>query len=214
MSKIQLIEECIANAEKRISKLTPDALMVPALSSLNIRHLMNNLGAICTNYLEVGVHKGGLFCSTLFKNENIKFAYAIDNWASDENVLETAFKEFHKNQKEAKCKNTITVISRADAFADKVGWVTPMLPIDLYLYDAGHSEEDQYMALAHYIPFMADEFIFCVDDYDWDDVRNGTERGIKETGVEVLFSNVWKGNDHDNEGAWNGFAVFLLKKKP
>jgi len=213
MSKIPVIKQCIANAENRISKLTPEALMVPALSSLNIRHLMNNLGAISTRYLEHGVHRGGLYCSTLFKNDNIIQATAVDSFESDETAGEKAMPDFLQN-----IKTYLPWLSANGSFLihDKsfefpVSWVSS--PIDLYLFDADHSEDSQCRALTHFISQMADEFIFCVDDYDWEDVRNGTERGIKETGVEILFSNVWEGNDHDNEGAWNGYAVFLLKKK-
>lgn len=212
MSKIRLIEQCIENAERRISKLTPEALMVPALSSLNIRHLMNNLGSISTNYLEHGVHKGGLFCSTIYKNDNLRYVCAGDSWASDANSEDKAREQFIDNAYDFKPSEPIFEILEGDTF----DWSSKdiMYPIDLYLFDADHGEDSQCRALTHFLTVMADEFIFCVDDYDWADVKNGTERGIKETGVEVLFEKIWKGNDHDNETWWNGYAIFLLKKKP
>ncbi len=211
MSKIEQIENAISNALKRKSKLKNEALMVPALSSLNIRHLMNNLGAISTNYLEHGVHKGGLFCSTIYKNENLYYVCAGDSWESDSNSEDKAREQFVNNAYDHKPKDTILEILEGDTFSQSPNEI--MKPIDLYLFDADHSEDSQCRALTHFLPAMADEFIFCVDDYDWDDVRNGTERGIKESGVEVLFEKIFKGNDHDNEGWWNGYAVFLLKKK-
>lgn len=214
MTKIEQIEFAIETAIKRESKITPLALAVPALSSLNIRHLMNNLGAISTHYLEHGVHRGGLFCSTIFKNENLVTATAIDSFESDDTQGETAMRDFLDNEAIC-CPPTLNggfALIKSKSFdvpAEGIG-----VPIDLYLFDADHSEDSQCRALTHFLTAMADEFIFCVDDWDFPEVEAGTIRGLEETGVEILFSRIFKGNDHDNENFWNGFAVFLLKKKP
>ena len=212
MSKIELIKEAIEKALRRESKLTPLALSVPALSSLNIRHLMNNLGAISTRYLEHGVHKGGLFCSTICANPNLENITAVDSWASDEANGDKAEPQFHENACMLKPVQTFFSTVKNNSFD-----VDPLLiagPVDLYLFDADHSEDSQCRALTHFLPAMDDEFVFCVDDWDFPEVEAGTWRGIKESGVDVLFQWISAGNDHDNEGMWNGFAVFLLKKKP
>jgi len=210
MTKIEQIELAIEKALRRESKLTPLALSVPALSSLNIRHLMNNLGAISTRYMEHGVHKGGLFCSVLCNNGNLETATAIDNWASDENNIDKAEEQFDENSLMLIDGDTVQFTIKSNSFDVDLSTLDVF---DFYLFDADHSEESQCKALTYFLPLMADEFIFCVDDYDWEDVRKGTERGIKESGVDVLYSKIFKGNDHDNDGWWNGFAVFLLKKK-
>lgn len=211
MTKVEQIERAIENALKRESKLTPLAMAVPALSSLNIRHLMNNLGAISTRYLEHGTHKGGLFCSTIFKNDNLKMVTAIDSWESDETNEDKAEPQFLDNVSITKPINTECLILKSKSFD-----IPPTVskgPIDLYLFDADHSEESQCRALTHFLPGMAEEFIFCVDDWDFPEVEAGTWRGIMESEVEILFSWIAAGNNHDNDGMWNGFAVFLLKKK-
>lgn len=212
MTKIEQIEDAIEKALRRESKLTDEVLMVPALSSLNIRHLMNNLGAISFNYLEIGVHKGGLFCSTIFRNDNLKLASAIDSWESDSANEDKAYPQFCDNANKYKPQRTPLVIAQSDSFAPvPENYDRPIA--DLYLYDADHSEDAQCKAVTHFLPAMADEFILCVDDFDWDEVRNGTKKGVMESGVEILYSRIFEGNDHDNEGWWNGYAVFLLKKK-
>lgn len=227
MTKIELIQEAIFYAEQRQSKITPLALAVPALSSLNIRHLMNNLGAISTHYLEHGVHKGGLFCSTVFKNTNLMSATAVDSFESDKYNEDKAMPQFLENvevclpqelksgfvhiEGEDTLTQCFTLIKRNsfDVYPEEIPH-----KIDLYLFDAAHDEDSQCRALTHFLPAMADEFIFCVDDWDFPEVKAGTLRGLKETGVEILFCQIFEGNDHDNEQFWNGFAVFLLKKKP
>lgn len=172
---------------------------------------MNNLGAISTRYLECGVHKSGLFSSTIRNNPNLVVANATDSFASDVDNEDKAYPQFSDNT--AKCRHPETAINLliGDTFAiqssDIVG------PIDLYLYDAAHDYESQLKAMTHFLPAMADEFIVCVDDYDWDEVSKGTCDGLKDAGVEILFEELFKGGDHDNMTFWNGFYVALVRKK-
>lgn len=208
---VATIKACIDQSADRKSKLTPLALSVPALSSLRIRHLMNLLGSISLNYLEHGTHKGGLFCSTICGNTNLKYITAVDSFASDALNEDKAEPQFYDNVSMLKPLDTYFSCFKENSFD-----VNPELingPIDLYLFDADHSEDSQCRALTHFLPAMNEYFIFCVDDFDFPEVSAGTWRGIKESGVQVLFSWIGEGNDHDNEGLWNGFAVFLLKKQ-
>lgn len=209
--KIESIRNAIEMAKNHQSKMDETAWSVPALSSLKIRHLMNNLGAISTRYLECGVHKGGLFCSTIRNNGNLLSADAIDSFESDANIDDPARPQFINNVDKTKSFNTLFSICTSDTFNVEANDIIG--PIDLYLYDAAHDYESQRKAMTHFLPAMADEFIVCVDDYDWDDVRHGTSQGIVDSDVEVLFETSFEGNDHDNMGWWNGFYVALLKKK-
>jgi len=208
--KIEAIKEAIEKAKNHQSKMDQVAWSVPALSSLKIRHLMNNLGAISTRYQECGVHKGGLFCSAIRNNPNLKWAVATDNWASDETSEDKAYPQFVNNVKSCiSSPETNFVAFKSDTFdivPDEIGF-------DLYLYDAAHDYESQRKAMTHFLPAMADEFIVCVDDYDWDAVWGGTDQGLTEANVHILFQQAFKGNDHDNDGWWNGFYIALLKKK-
>lgn len=211
MNKIQLVKEAIEKAKKRESKMDEVAWSVPALSSLNIRHLMNNLGASSTNYLECGVHRGGLFCSTI-RNNNLDIALAIDSFESDKVTGENIEAEFDKNSLNC-VEGTDTAIFKTVSDTFSVDPNTMPIEIDLYLYDAAHDYDSQRNAMSWFLDNMADEFVVCVDDYDWPEVQEGTQHGIADAGVEILFEEVWKGNDHDNDGNWNGFYIAVLKKK-
>ncbi len=209
--KIIAIRDAIERAKNHQSKMDQVAWSVPALSSLKIRHLMNNLGAISTAYLECGVHKGGLFCSTIRNNDNIKYIHANDSFESDETSDEKVAPQFFENVNKCKSSNQILSFLTGDTFN-----VKPDLfgtPIDLYLFDADHSYESQRKAMTHFLPAMADEFILCVDDHNWQDVWLGTHDGLREANVEILFEEAFVGGDHDNDGWWNGFYIALLKKK-
>lgn len=209
--KVDEILDAIENAKNMKSKMDEVSWSVPALSSLRLRHLMNNLGAISNKYLECGVHKGGLFCSTIRNNQALDVAYYIDSFESDKTTGENVGEQFLQNA--MKCGPEMVFLGRVcDTFEVESDGATD---IDLYLYDAAHDYESQRKAITHFLPSMADEFILCVDDYDWDEVRRGTADGIKdaeEKGYEVVFFAELKGNDHDNDGFWNGFFVALFKK--
>lgn len=212
--KISAIQGAIEKAKNLQSKMDETAWAVPALSSLRIRHLMNNLGSISTRYLECGVHKGGLFCSTIMNNPNLEVVTANDNWASDEQNEDKAYPQFIINANKCKPNGTVFTMVVGDTFGEEMTKLANGLKnVDLYLFDADHSYESQRKAMTHFLPAMADEFIVCVDDYDWSDVSKGTHAGIRDSGCEVLFEEIWEGNDHDNNGAWNGFYIALLKKK-
>lgn len=214
MLKVELIKEAIEKAKRHESKMDETAWSVPALSSLKIRHLMNNLGAISTNYLECGVHKGGLFCSTLRNNPNLSSVTANDNFASDIIGKDKAEPQFRQNVRKCVPSDRFLHVDVriCNTFDLDPASITGK-PIDLYLFDGDHSYESQRDAMTHFLPAMADEFIVCVDDFDWPEVMTGTEEGIKLSGCDVLFHDQFKGNDHDNSGWWNGFFIALLKKK-
>ena len=207
---IEEIKEAIRKADDMQSKLHGAAYEVPALASLKIRHLLNNLGALSQHYLECGVHKGGTFCSSVFLN-NLKSATAIDSWESDHMNGEVAEKQFRINSNLFASRTTELNIIKSDCFATDLKQIKH--PIDFYLYDAGHSYDDQRQALTYFYPVLADEFILCVDDYDLLEVQKGTQDGILQAGLNIMFDAYLVGNDHDNDGWWRGYYCALLKKK-
>lgn len=210
MTKIESIQYAIAEANMFRSKLSPEALAVPGFTSLKIRHLLNNLGAISTNYLDCGSHRGGSFCSTVFKNENLENAICIDDFREfNEN---SPMKDLLDNAGKFKPGNVRMKLLSKDCWT-----VTPdELPvIDLYLYDSEHSSESQYKAITHFLGAMTDEFIMVIDDYSWQGgfVKEASLKGLADSKLQVLFQiELWNGIEGDNFSWHNGAGVFLLKK--
>lgn len=179
-------------------------MSIGGYTSKKIRHLLNNLGSISENYFEIGCHRGATFCATIFHNKIIT-AIACDDYSelNEGNPKE----EFIKNVEKYRLFNII--FKFYDAFENQLLEREP----DLYLYDGSHSEWAHRMALTHFYKMLPDEFIYCVDDYQWPAVKTGTQDGIKECGFEVLFERelgMEKPSDHYEY--WNGFYVSLLKK--
>lgn len=216
--KIAAIQEAIQKAETHQSKMDATAWSVPALSSLKIRHLMNNLGTISTRYLECGVHRGGLFCSTICNN-NLISAVANDNFASDEvEGNERIQPVFLQNIQKCIPEQTSFLNIWSDTFDVNPEDVAVMGPVDLYLYDGDHSYEAERRAVTHFLPAMTETFVLCKDDWQYGDVKRGTLDGLAESGCEILFQQEllnpepYTEDQHLNDHYWRGFAVFLLKK--
>lgn len=213
MNKINHIIRSISAADLKISKLTNDILNLDGFSSYKIRHLLNNILNINdANYLEIGTYKGSTFISALYNN-NIKNAYAIDNWsefAEKEDIKQIFMFNCYKYL-EAKKFNFI----EGDCFNIDKSLIKQK--INIYLYDGNHDEQSQYNALKYYYDILDDEFIFMVDDFGFDHVERGTKNIISDLNLKSLFEiniqssqNKKVGNDKLNW--WNGFFISLLKK--
>jgi len=210
--KIQAIQDCIYKADQFQSKLTNEAILVPFLGSLKIRALLNNLGALATHVMDIGCHKGASMCMMLYGNNNIKSATAIDSWASDETNEDKAYPQFIANTMRFKSEGAELNVIVSDCWDVQMDSIPNK--IDLYSYDAGHSLTDQYKALEYYLPTLADEFIYCCDDFGWPEVKEGTHKAIDDLGLEVLFEREFITNhDYDNDSWWDGYYCALLKKK-
>lgn len=210
MDKVKLIEEAIENAINHKSKLTPSNFDVPALVSLYGRHLYNNIGNISTRLLEIGSHLGGSFTSSI-SNNNLISATSIDNFASDWVEDRKCMPLFLENVKKYLPEQTVFNFIHSDAFEAPKEEIPN--GIDFYIYDGSHDMESQRKAVSFYLDKMANEFIFMVDDADWDEVQQGTKLGVSEANVEVIKD--WylpsKGS-HDNDSWWNGYFIYLLRK--
>jgi Methyltransferase domain len=207
----ELINLAIERAIARKSKLTDEAMRVPMLGSLQIRHLLNNLGSLSSHYLEHGVHKGGSFCSTIFQNQLVT-ATAVDSFESDlTNKVDPAQPIFIENVDKFLHSGTTFKLFKSDSFLVKPEQIENK--IDLYYFDGDHSYESQRKALTHFKDVMEDEFIYVVDDFMLDEVRTGTQDGIEEAGYQKLYEReLVTASEYDNESWWRGFYVTLLKK--
>lgn len=218
MTKIEQIKEAIEKAKKRESKLTKEVLEVPSMTSLNIRHLLNNLGAISNNYLECGSHLGGHFCSAIFGNDNLKSAVAIDNYSEfdrDGSTRNGFLENVEKNY--PKGKEFYWKLITEDCFTVKEIPTRNSLnqKFDFYNYDAQHTESSQQRAVSHFLPNLTDEFIMVVDDWSFNGVESGTRKGIMLSGLDVLFEEILitpEGGE-PNEHWHNSYGVFYLKQK-
>jgi len=204
-----LIIESLSKAENNKSKLNDELLNVFGMSGKKTRHFYNNLmSSSYMNALEIGAYSGISTSSLMYKNEGR--IVVIDNFSEFGNVKE----ELLKNIEKYKGDIDITFYEE-DCFKidlKKLG------KFNLYIYDAGHTVEDQYNALAYYQDVLDDIFIYIVDDWNYNPTNIGTYYAIGNLGLKILYKKEIYTNhkhnreDNDIDGFWNGMGVFLLQK--
>lgn len=79
--------------------------------------------------------------------------------------------------------------------------------IGFYIYDGGHTYNDQYEGLRRAEPYFADDCLILVDDTNWDQVRqaNLDFMGHRPGQYELIFDRRTHRNGHPT--FWNGVMV-------
>jgi hypothetical protein len=207
----QLIDKAFLNAENGISKITNEILDIDGMTGKKTRHFYNNLlNTDDARYLEIGTWKGSSVCSAMYGNK-AKIT-CIDNWSEFEGPKD----EFLKNFAKFKGENDAEFIEHDCYKLD----VSVLPKFNIYMYDGNHTNESHYKALIHYYNCLDDIFIFIVDDWNWQDVRNGTINSIKKLNLQILYEReirLTSDNSHTIQPEakntwWNGIYVAILQK--
>ena len=211
---IKHVETSFQNAEKGISKITLGILDIEGMTGRNTRHFYNNLLSMeDARYLEIGTWKGSSVCAAMCFNQ--AKVVCIDDWSE---FGAGAREDFIKNFQTFQGDNLAMFIEE-DCFKVDVSKL-PMF--NIYLYDGNHSKESQYKALIHYYSKLDDIFVFIVDDWNWKDVREGTQESIEKLKLKVLYERAVRttlDESHPEMGSepqqkWhNGIYLAILQKQ-
>jgi hypothetical protein len=204
------------SAQKEESKCSQEILQLDGMSGIRTRHFYNNLLSMKDmSYLEIGMWKGSTLCAAMYKNTAT--VVGIDNWSEFGEVRGDPKSEFLANLNTFKGENRVRIIEKDCFLVD-----TSTLPkFNVYTYDGEHSEESHYKALTHFISAMEKEFIYVCDDWNWDQVRNGTQRAIRDLDLSIVYEiDIRLTNDNSHTPAhhpelrlWhNGVYACLLRK--
>ena len=220
MKYIEHIENCFKKAEKYESKLSKEILEMDGMSGKKTRHLYNNLCNMDdVRYLEIGTWKGSTLSSAIYNN-NIT-CVAIDNFS--EFLVDDIKKIFLSNLKKYKGNNNNI------QFIEKNCWtvdITKIGKFNIYMYDGNHDEESHFKALNYYLSCLDKSFIYIVDDWNWEKVRNGTLNSIEKNNLKIIYKKEiftnnkvhppdgpGSGDRSRQNGNWhNGISVFILEK--
>lgn len=211
MNYIEHVRNAFKNAEKGISKINDEIKNMDGMSGLYTRHFYNNiLNMEDARYLEVGPWKGSSVCSAMYQNKAT--VVCIDNWSQ----FGGPKGEFISNFEKFKGDNKATFIEQDSFLVD----VSILPKFNIYMYDGHHSHESQYKALQHYLDCLDETFIFIVDDWNDEHVRNGTNAAIKDLQLKILYEKevrlTWD-NTHTQQPLarntwWNGIYIVVLQK--
>ena len=200
------------------SKLPTWILEIEGMSGKMYRHFINNLCQNVENcrYLEIGCWRGSTICSAIYGNDIT--SYVIDNW-SEFDGLNGPKQEFQNNVRRCMDETENDTTCEFEENDYKQIDYSSIDKYNLYFYDGPHEYEDQYNALTLTLECLDDEFIFICDDWNWEQVREGTNKSIEDLGLKIKYSvEIYtdvpdeNGNIFQNSDWHNGYFISVLKK--
>ena len=205
-----LVNNALIRADNNMSKLNDEILNAYGMSGKKTRHFYNNLLSYENiKLLEIGAYTGISTSSIMYNNEGK--IVVIDNFTEFGNVK----KEFLENIEKYKGRNNIDFYEE-DCF--KIDLKKLNTKFNVYIYDAGHTIEDQYNALFYYYDVLENIFIYIVDDWNHPPIREGTCKAIIDLNFKIIdIKEIFTNHKHnragnDIDGWWNGMCVFILEK--
>ncbi|MCX6986990.1 MAG: hypothetical protein NT065_02365 [Chlamydiae bacterium] len=206
---IDHVRNSIIQAEQGISKLPPVILDIQGMSSVKMRHLLNNLCSMPdTRYLEIGCWRGSTFIASLFGNQgSLSSAVGIDNW-SESNGPYRIFKKncslFLKDVPYDFYAEDCFNLNLSNAFSK---------PINIYFYDGNHNVISQEMAFTYYNEILNNTFIAVINEWNVKDVEIGTRTAFNKLNYQVLYEIVLPvSSNADKKNWWNGLYIAVVRK--
>lgn len=160
------------------TKLPGWIVNMEGMSGRKYRYLINNLIGSISNprYLEVGSWQGSTACSAAYGNK-LKI-YCIDNWSQFNGPKD----KFLSNMSQACGENVDFTAHEIDFRALNYSAIGKY---NVYLFDGPHEEPDQFDGVMAAQQALDDRYILIVDDYNWEKVRNGTQRALRTLGADI-----------------------------
>ena len=228
---IEHVRKSIRKATIGISKLNGAILSIDGMSSSKVRHLLNNLCSVSgARYLEIGSFKGSTLLAAIFGNENVlAMASAIDNFSQFggpkqefwENVNAYVDPTMQNSGRfrfvEENAFSNAALAELGKPFSESGDDLNAERDLtekyNVYVYDGGHSLEDHRRAFTHMGPLLAPLFIAVIDDWNQEQVKDGTREAFMELGWNVVYETELpsRGNG-DKELWWNGMSLAVVQK--
>jgi hypothetical protein len=205
---IEHIRYSLENAANGCSKLNNEILQFPGMSGSKTRHFYNNICSMDNcRYLEIGTWHGSSSISAMYKN-NLNGLF-IDNYSLFEGNKEI----FLDAAEKYKTESIYRLIDENCRDVNLAG----LQSVNTYLYDGPHEYEDHYNAIKYYYPLLEENCIIMIDDWSWEDVRNGTMNAFKDlnTNIKFQYEIITEQPHYDEEGKkgwWNGIGIFVIGK--
>jgi Methyltransferase domain len=184
---------------------------IPNLAEENVLALLNLAGSLLApgeSYVEVGSYYGASLIGAMRGNPG-DFV-AIDRFSFDvaevrgrklppasRAGLEESLRRFGEEH---------ATILEGDAFELVEGGALGDRRVGVWYYDGPHDYASQLRGLGMVEPWLADEALLVVDDYDWDEVRGGTADYLAaQPHAELLVA--IPGEEGGQPWWWDGVAV-------
>lgn len=200
-------------AEAEASGLSAEALAVRGYCGRRNRHFLNALCAFdgC-RYFEIGSHAGASMSAAMYGNRIS--AVAIDNWSQ----FGGPRGEFLEAMAAFRGANELRLIERNCFEVDPA----TLGPFDIFYYDGDHRAESHTKALRRFYRCLGDRAIVIVDDWNWAQVREGTNAALAALDMPIIFEKAIILPESDvvdmpkhrgRETWWNGIYVMVIDRQ-
>jgi protein O-GlcNAc transferase len=189
---------------------------IPNLATENVLALINLAASLLPageSYVEVGTYYGASLLGAMRGNDG-DFV-AIDNFsfpamevsgrklpAASRAGLEENLRRFGENG---------ATILEGDAFATIESGALGDRRVGVYYYDGSHDATSQLRGLKAIEPWLADEALLLVDDYDWESVVDGTRSFLESRPNAELVLDV-AGEDRGRPWWWSGVGAIRFSR--
>lgn len=188
-------------------------VQVPGFTSQRVINLLNSLGKVSKNYLEVGTFLGTTACAVA-KNNNINIT-CIDNWSgynlqpqqNDMELPEASKDKFFDNIiKYISNKSKLNIIDSDFADVD----ISNISNIDFFFYDGPKEAEAVSFAVQKFAPTFAKNAILVFDDANWYNVVQGANDGVIKGNLNVIYSRKILNEIESERDFWNGIYIVII----
>lgn len=213
-SNIERNNKVVEVTKRLVDSVNKDVTIdIEGLSSQRIVNLLNSLGSISKNYLEIGSYLG-LSASSVLKDNTVN-VFCVDTWKENLQPLtqgitlpENSKEKFIENVKRYKENNTVTIYESDMLNVN----IEKIKDIDLFFYDGPHDAKSVEQALLYYKDCFADECICIFDDANFSDVVLGADEGLSWLDQDVIFMKKILNEIEDGSQWWNGIYIVVIKK--
>lgn len=186
-----------------------NSLTVPGLTSKRVQNLLYGLSKHVKSYLEIGSAMGATAAAVGRSDIEI---HCIDNWQQDVQPQQDGF-ELPINTKNEFIANTQDIknltIHDVNCFEFDTSQVNN---IDMFFYDGPHDFESTRQAVVHYANTFSDTSILIFDDANWTDVVKGSEAGVDDAGLKIIYNRLLINEIEDPGMWWNGIYIMVVQK--
>jgi protein O-GlcNAc transferase len=184
---------------------------IPNLAEENVLALLNLAASLLApgeSYVEVGSFYGASLIGAMRGNSG-DFV-AIDRFSFD--VAEVRGRKLPRASRAGleeslrRFREERATILEGDAFELVEGGALGDRRVGVWYYDGPHDYASQLRGLRMVEPWLADEALLIVDDYDWDEVRSGTAEYLAGQPHAELLVEI-AGEAGSRPWWWDGVAV-------
>lgn len=155
-----------------------------------------------TRYLEIGALKGSSLAACLDGNKaSVRHAHSVDSFVEFDGGPDAVHRA-------AQPHDVPYTLHQTD-FRDP-SLIASLRDINVYLYDGPHSHQDHADAFLLYKDVFAPTFLAVVDDWNFPQVRSGTEHALSLLNYTVLYQRRVIHHTDDRSFWHNGIAFFVL----